>query len=149
MNLGFKILEFWTFDQILGLGTEGLPTPAQLQLGEIENAQNIINPFVIYAMIEGLTIVDGSPSKYFFTAKNIRLLNKKYSDRRLFPRNPQSYFSPICWENAIGVYDRETRFGAIELSPLKLLPRNEDSTTKTITLCTNRLIDRVTSVYQS
>ena len=147
MELGFKVLAFRAFDQILGLGPEGLPAPAQLKLGEIENTQTNVIPFDIYVMIEKLAIIDGTLNQYIFAAKSIRVINKKFNDRRLIPRNPQTFFSPIYWETALGVFDRETRFGAIELSSsASFFSQDKKGLTKTITLRTNRLIDRVNSV---
>ncbi len=147
MELGFKILEFWAFDQILGLGPEGLPAPAHLGLGEVEETQTMVSPFGVYVMIEKITIVDGTLNQYLFRAKSIRVINRKFTDRRLIPRNPQSFFSPIYWNSAYGVFDREARFGAIELSSsTNFFPRDKKGLTKAITLRTNRLIDQANSL---
>ena len=60
MELGFKILEFWAFDQILGLGPVGLPAPAHLGLGEVEETQTMVSPFGVYVMIEKTAIARGA-----------------------------------------------------------------------------------------
>jgi len=147
MEFCFKIKSFWTFEQILGLGSDGLPVPAQLELGEIGEEKIVIPSFVIYTMIESLTAIENTPNRYLFTAKSIRTQNRSNTDRRLLIRQPQSYFSPICWKFAAGIFDRHGDFGVIELyNSSASQRRNYFTNLATKSLSTNRLMKVMNSI---
>jgi len=107
MELGFRVLKFPAFEQVLSLTPDGLPKPVQLELGGIDVDPSNIAPFHIQMMIVTLMPLENVPDQYFFSGISVRTLDKK--------KHTWAGHSHIRWKTAIGVFDRHRALGAIEL----------------------------------